>query len=59
MHSLLEGSVRNALVQFSWGGLARAAMEFISGRNIFLMSLFNGREIMEGSNIFIKNSVSP
>ena len=34
-------------------------MEFIWDRNIFLMSLFNGREIMEGSNIFIKNSISP
>ena len=29
-------------------------MEFIWGRNIFLISLFKGRGILEGSNIFIK-----
>ena len=29
-------------------------MEFILGRNIFLISLFKWREILEGSNIFSK-----
>ena len=34
-------------------------MEFIWGRNIFLISLFKEREILEGRNIFIENSISP
>ena len=38
-------------------GLGRAAVEFILGRNIFLISLFKGREILDGSNIVIVMAV--
>ena len=34
------------------------AIEFIQVRNIFLIRLFKGREILEVSNIFIENSIS-
>ena len=37
-----------------WAGLGWAALEFIWGRNIFLISLFKEREILDGSNILSK-----
>ena len=46
--------LKDTLVLMGW-----AAMEFIWARNIFLISLFKGREILEGSSIFIENSISP
>ena len=44
--------LRDTLVQFSWAGQGRVAIEFLWGRNIFSISLFKSREILEGSNIF-------
>ena len=33
-------------------------MEFILGKNNFSINLFKGREVLEGINIFIENSIT-